>query len=203
MISGLVLGLNYYSKAYGPSEKDQDLYNNAQKIESSWDQTPAKEQPEKKKAIEKTDFKDGETIGIMTIPKFGKEWKVPIVQGTNKESLSKGLGHYGNSVLPHEKGNFAVAGHRSGDPQPFRNLLELKVGDKIIVETKTTTYTYEVKVPAEELTLDAATGGWVITSPKIDKFYEKNVITLTTCTRFYHSDDRSVLFGQLVKKVTK
>ncbi|MFI5711059.1 class E sortase [Kribbella sp. NPDC051620] len=142
----------------------------------------------------------GTPIVLLRIPKFGKDWEKPVVEGVGKSDLTKGIGHYPQTQLPGEPGNFAVAGHRVTHGSPFRRLLELKKGDQVIVETADTVYTYELDGSPRDLTVEP-TANWVL-EPVPGKPRETpagSTITLTTCQDLFHSPDRSVAFGHLVK----
>jgi hypothetical protein len=64
-------------------------------------------------------------------------------EGTSNEQLAKhGLGHYHETQMPGQLGNFAVAGHRSGYGEPLAHVDELQEGDAIVVRTKDYWYVY-------------------------------------------------------------
>jgi sortase A len=86
----------------------------------------------------------GDGFANLYIPRFGKDFVKTVVQGTDDDSLNKGPGHYINSQLPGQIGNFAIAGHRVGKGEPFLNLDQLQPGDKIIVQTASNWYVYTV-----------------------------------------------------------
>jgi sortase A len=94
-------------------------------------------------------------------------------------------------------GNFAVAAHRTTHGQPFRRLAEMAPGDKIVVETATTYYTYEVaggipETPPTNVTvLQAVPKGSPFTGPG-------RYITMTTCTPEFSARGRLIVFGKLV-----
>ncbi len=58
------------------------------------------------------------------------------------------IGHYDgalNTAMPWDKtGNFAVAAHRNTHGEPFRYINRLVPGDKVVVETSNTYYTYQI-----------------------------------------------------------
>jgi len=138
-------------------------------------------------------------MALLTIPSLGANYKVPILVGTSDYALGRGVGWYENTQLPGQIGNFAIAGHRITHGEPFARLLELKPGDKVIVETKSYIFTYEVDQSPSKLTVkDVDT--WVL-DPVPGKTGVKPtqaLITLTTCQDLFHSPDRSVGFGHLV-----
>jgi sortase A len=86
----------------------------------------------------------GDGFANLYIPRFGKDFVRTVVQGTDDASLDKGPGHYMNSQLPGQIGNFAIAGHRVGKGEPFLNLDQLRPGDKLVVQTATNWYVYTV-----------------------------------------------------------
>ncbi len=143
-------------------------------------------------------------MAILTIPAFGPDYKVPILVGTSEYVLGRGVGWYESTQLPGQVGNFALAGHRITHGEPFARLLELKVGDKVIVTTKSYIFTYVIDEPPSKLTVkDVDT--WVL-NPVPGKTNVKPtqaLITLTTCQDLFHSPDRSVGFGHLVSSTKK
>ncbi|GAA1554152.1 class E sortase [Kribbella sancticallisti] len=142
----------------------------------------------------------GAPLVLLRIPKFGKDWEKPVVEGVGKDDLTRGIGHYPQTQLPGRPGNFAIAGHRVTHGSPFRKLLELSKGDQVIVETADAVYTYELDGSPRDLTVKP-TDNWVL-DPVPGKPREtptKSIITLTTCQDLFHSPDRSIAFGHLVK----
>jgi sortase A len=146
----------------------------------------------------------GTPIVLLRIPKFGKDWEKPVVEGVGADDLTRGIGHYSQTQLPGQPGNFALAGHRVTHGSPFGKLLELTKGDQVIVETADTVYTYELDASPRALTVKAS-DNWVL-EPVPGKPRETptaSIITLTTCQDLFHSPDRSVAFGRLVKEDRK
>jgi sortase A len=82
----------------------------------------------------------GDDIGELYIPKLGA--KLPIYHGTNEEELEKGVGHFAGSVLPGERDNSVLSGHRD---TVFRKLGEVKKDDLLVVTTSAGEFTYKVK----------------------------------------------------------
>ena len=58
--------------------------------------------------------------------------------------LAQGPGHYIDTAMPGEQGNFAVAGHRVGRGSPFLDLDQMRPGDPIVVETADAWFVYRV-----------------------------------------------------------
>ncbi|MCW2542026.1 MAG: class sortase [Frankiales bacterium] len=86
----------------------------------------------------------GEGFANLYIPRFGKDFAWTIVQGTDDAALERGPGHYTDTAVPGQLGNFAVAGHRVGKGEPFLNLDQLVPGDAVVVQTAGNWYVYRV-----------------------------------------------------------
>ncbi len=143
-------------------------------------------------------------MAILRIPRFGATYEKPILVGTSDYALGRGVAWYETTARPGQIGNFALAGHRVTHGEPFARLLELQVGDEVIVETRDYIYTYKVDTPPAKLTVkDVDT--WVIdpVPGKKDVKPTQAIITLTTCQDLFHSPDRAVGFGHLVTTVKK
>jgi len=106
-----------------------------QQLAQQWDSTPTPTPTTKLGAPP-----PGNAISRLYIPRLGKHWVV--VQGVTPADIRYAPGHYPKSALPGQAGNFAMAGHRMRSV--FWDLDKLQVGDKIIVETKTSWYVYAV-----------------------------------------------------------
>jgi sortase A len=140
----------------------------------------------------------GDAVALLRIPAFGAHYEVPILNGTQLDVLSKGVGHYNHTAQPGQIGNFALAGHRVTHGQPFSRLLELNEGDEVVVETGQAVYTYVLDQSPRQLTVKD-TDTWVL-DPVPGKPAAKPsqaLITLTTCQDLFHSPDRSIAFGHL------
>lgn len=142
----------------------------------------------------------GTAITLLRVPKFGADWEKPVVEGVGKDELARGIGHYPQTQLPGQPGNFAIAGHRVTHGSPFRKLLELERGDQVIVETADAVYTYELDGSPKDLTVKPS-DTWVLdpVPGKPGRTATKPILTLTTCQDLFHSPDRSVAFAHLVR----
>ncbi|MDH6678109.1 sortase A [Rhodococcus sp. LBL1] len=67
-----------------------------------------------------------------------------VVEGTRNEDLRAGPGHYPDTQMPGEAGNFALAGHRIGTGAVFQHLDQLEPCDAVVVETEFQWTTYRV-----------------------------------------------------------
>ena len=125
-------------------------------------------------------------IAIMEIPRI--KLKQAIVTGIDDNTSQYFLGHFPDSAMPGEVGNFAVAGHRVSDyTDAFINLYKVKAGDEVIINTRDKKYTYEID---DNFIVDPSD---VEVLEKSD--YEK--ITLITCT--VGAKQRVVVTGKLIK----
>ncbi|MFI6765773.1 class E sortase [Streptomyces sp. NPDC050355] len=172
---------------------EQEAGGAANNLQHEWD----------KGGGEKKNLAAGERFGIMYIPKL--DVKAPIAEGIDKPSvLDHGMvGHYDKSsglktAMPWDKkGNFAVAAHRNTHGEPFRYINKLTKGDKIIVETQSSYYTYEMESilpqtsPSNTSVIGSVPPGSGFTGPG-------RYITLTTCTPEFTSTFRMIVWGKMV-----
>jgi sortase A len=87
----------------------------------------------------------GEVFGTLRVPRWG-DAVMPIAEGTDKRSiLDKAMaGHYPETVMPGDIGNFSVAGHRQTYGKIFHDVEELEIGDPLVVEAGGVWYVYRV-----------------------------------------------------------
>src|SRR5690625_7908462 len=83
--------------------------------------------------------------GTMHVPEFDRD-RFPLAEGVSLEEVLnvKGVGHYPETALPGQIGNFSVAGHRNTYGRAFEEIASLEEGDAIVVETVEAFYVYEV-----------------------------------------------------------
>ncbi len=143
---------------------------------------------------------------LIRIPRFGKDYVMPVQEGVSDAVLAQGFGHFPGTAMPGHKGNYALAAHRVTHGEPLRNMPELRPGDKVVVETKRRTYTYRLDTNPNNLIVPF-TGTWVIdplpTNPDphgVEPAQRpgQRLITLTTCSELFHTDNRMIAFGHLV-----
>jgi sortase A len=153
----------------------------------------------------------GSGIAILRIPRFGKNYAFVVVQGTSTADLIKGPGHYPGTAMPGQVGNFAVAGHRTTYLHPFYNINELKVGDPIVLETRTTWFTYRVQnVPRthalhQEIVSpsDVSVAYAVPDQPNASAVPTQRVLTFTSCNPRYSAAQRIVVHAVLSARQPK
>ena len=145
-------------------------------------------------------FARGDAIALVRIPRFGKKFEVPLIQGVDQKSLASGIGWFPKTAQPGSVGNFAIAGHRVTHGQPFRDFLKLEKGDKVVVETRTDIFTYVLSDDGTDRVLDFSQT-WVldpVPGKPADTKPTARKITVVTCSELFHTDNRSVVFGELV-----
>lgn len=92
----------------------------------------------------------GESFARVFIPSFGSDFSFAIVEGTSDADLLAGPGHYPETQMSAEPGNFALAGHRVGKGAPFNDLDNLEACDAIVVETVDSWDVYRVMPIAQD-----------------------------------------------------
>lgn len=166
----------------------------AKHLRNSWDKGVGKDR-------DAGTFSPGEGFAIIYIPAL--DVKAPIAEGTGKHQvLDRGMvGHYVGalkSAMPwDERGNFALAGHRNTHGEPFRYVNRLKPGDKIVVETQSAFYTYEMTSRLEQTSPENV--AVIAPVPQGSGFTGPGrYITLTTCTPEFTSTYRMIVWGKMV-----
>lgn len=174
-------------------------------VETQW-----REPVDDRRSLEPSNTPKGDVSALVRIPRFGKKYVVPVLEGTSLKVLTKGYGHFTRSADPGEVGNYALAGHRVTHGEPLRRMPELRPGDEVVVETVDTTFTYELDTDPRKLVIPF-TGIWVLEpipenpdgGPQPRQKPGQRLITLTTCAEIFHTDDRMIAFGHLVRAVEK
>lgn len=138
-----------------------------------------------------------ETFATMMVPRWGEDYVKPITEGVTRADVLDplGIGHYPDTALPGQVGNFAISGHRTTYGKPFADVSELEVGDPLIIQTEDAWFVYRV----EE---------WEIVQPSQVEVIAPNpyapgdapterMITLTTCHPKFSAAERWVVHGSL------
>jgi sortase A len=87
--------------------------------------------------------RSGRALGWIEIPRIGVDYV--FVQGTGAASLRKGPAHYTQTPLPGAPGTVGIAGHRTTYLAPFRDIDELKRGDRIVIRMPYGRFVYAVE----------------------------------------------------------
>ncbi len=143
----------------------------------------------------------GRAFALIRVPRFGRDYVRPILQGTGLSVLDEGVGHYDTSVGPGQVGNFAVAGHRVTYARPFNQIAELRRGDAVVVETRTTYYVYRV------------VGRTIVTPDRVDVVAPvperpgvsptTAMMTMTACHPEFSARERYVVYSALSQTLPK
>ncbi len=149
--------------------------------------------------LTRADF--GKGFAFLRIPRLGRDFKVPVVEGVRESDLSRGVGHYPKTALPGQVGNFAAAGHRATNGEPFRDLDRMRKGDAVVVETRNTWLTYVV----DETKIVTPSDTWVVDPVPGQRNVKptERLLTLTTCHPRWASTYRLIVFAHLENKQSK
>lgn len=139
----------------------------------------------------------GKPLVGLYIPKLDKHWVV--VEGVTQQDIRYAPGHYPDSAMPGELGNFSVAGHRNR--ATFWRLDELRPGDAIVVESKNQWYVYKVYqsriVRPNQVEVVAPVPMRPGAKPT------KRLLTLTTCNPKFDNYQRLIVHAELDRTQAK
>jgi sortase A len=139
---------------------------------------------------------DGVGFATMMIPRFGERYERTIAESVDLATVlnntSTGLGRYPGSGLLGQIGNFAVAGHRTTYGAPLGWVDQLRVGDRIYIETENGWYVYrfrnmEYVYPTEVTVLNPV--------PQLEIAAEDRILTMTTCHPKLSAAERFIAYS--------
>lgn len=141
--------------------------------------------------------KVGTTFATFYVPRWGADYVKPISEGTDRHKILDrlGIGHYKNTAMPGELGNFAISAHRTTYGKPFNRIATLKKGDFLIVQTKEAWYVY--KVTSHEIVRPTAVKVIAPVPNHPGAAPDNHYITLTSCHPMYSAAERYVVHGEL------
>ncbi|MFJ3905217.1 class E sortase [Streptomyces sp. NPDC090025] len=141
-------------------------------------------------------YTTGKGFAVMYVPRLGRDWEWPVLQGTATGVLKKGLGHYANTARLGQTGNFSVAGHRRTYGDPFKDFPRLRKGDAVVLTDGTTWYTYRIdRAPYRTVPTDVAV---IDPVPRKSGFKGPGrYLTLTTCDPEWGSSHRLIVWAHL------
>ena len=131
----------------------------------------------------------GDAVARVTVPALHLEWVV--VEGTAPDDIRTAPGHFTDSAMPGQKGNFAVAGHR--EPGLFWDLDKIRPGYEIVVQSKKGTFTYVVT--KNFITKPPLRAEIAPTPPGFLK--GDKVLTLSTCNPKWDNYERLIVHAEM------
>jgi sortase A len=130
----------------------------------------------------------GDAIARISIPAIGVSDYV--VEGTDVASLRKGPGHYPETPLPGDAGTTAIAGHRTTYGAPFREIDQMKRGQRITVDMPDGRFVYKVErtkiVDDQDLSVLDRVG------------YQR--LVLSACHPLYSAAQRIIVFARFRRR---
>ena len=128
----------------------------------------------------------GEPIGKIIIPSIRVD--VIMLEGTDTRDLREGPGHWPETPLPGQGGNFVVSGHRTTYGAPFRKFDKVKEGDLVELVLPYAVARYRVSrvviVKPNEMEAVAQLG--------------REQVSLAACHPLYSASKRIVVQGELI-----
>ena len=143
----------------------------------------------------------GDALAQIYLPRLGRDYHYIVVEGVGTEPLKEGPGHLPGSALPGGLGNVVISGHRTTYLAPFNRLDELQPGDEVVLETRTSWFTY--RVTGEEVVRPTAIEVTFPVPGQPDATPTEHLLTLTTCNPKYSASTRLVVRGILTDTLPK
>lgn len=193
----LFAGYEIWGKSTIVNAHQDDL---TQQLEQAWGADPTvapAESASPSPSAAPSQVVQGKPIAGLYIPKLDKDWVV--VEGVEQKDIRYAPGHYPESAMPGEIGNFSVAGHRNR--ATFWSLDELNNGDTIVLESKSEWHVYQVSqsriVRPHQTEVVAPVPGRRGAKPT------KAMLTLTTCNPKFDNYERLIVHAELVRSDAK
>ena len=148
--------------------------------------------------VDTSEYGSGEAFAVMYVPRFGEDSQRRIAEGTGADVLNStylGVGHYSDTQMPGDVGNFAIASHRSAYGGGMHEIEQLQLGDAIYIQTQDGWYTYRFR-DFEYVTPEAVD----VLAPvphHPDLPPTDRIITLTSCNPLYSTAERIIAYGVL------
>lgn len=162
----------------------------------AWEAEPAPTRPASPGAIPVIDDPAHDRVfATLRVPRWGEGYAVPIIASNTKETLKRGIAHYGSTQLPGQVGNFAIAGHRTTYGSPFAEIAQLRLGDAVVVETRLGWYVYRWR--NLEYVWPIGTGVLKAVPQSGARTTSDRVITLTSCHPRFSAAERVIGYGVL------
>jgi sortase A len=155
--------------------------------------------PQLQQAYRSRTIATGQPLTILKSARMGIN--VLVVQGTTPSALKAGAGHYPSTPLPCERGNVAIAGHRTTYGRPFNKIDTMRPGDIVELITPFNDCKYETVNP-----FAGHDNPWVVDPNDFSVIDIPNIpanaywLTLTSCHPKGSAAHRIVLRLRLVEK---
>ena len=199
IVAGIsVVGFQIYSMTLGDTIAQQSQIQAAE-VE------PLKISPEQFGVDSKvSNLEVGQVFAKLYSPRFGDSYVRNIAEGTDLETVldTMGIGRYIGTQMPGERGNFAIAGHRTGAGGPMRDIDKFVPGDKVYVETEDAWFTYAY---LETKIVDPSAVGTIAPEPEglTNTVANQTYLTMTSCTPVYLNTDRIIAWFAMVETQPK
>lgn len=140
--------------------------------------------------------KKAESFATILVPRFGTRYERTVAESVDTELVLNnhvtGVGRYPGTALLGEVGNFAVAGHRTTYGAPFGEVDQLRVGDRIYLETEKGWYVYrfrnlEYVYPTEVTVLNPV--------PQLLIEAKDRILTMTSCHPKLSAAERIITYS--------
>jgi sortase A len=148
--------------------------------------------------VDTTAYGNGEAFAVMYVPRFGEGSQRGIAEGIGLDVLNSyqlGVGHYPQTQMPGEVGNFAIASHRSAYGGGMHEIEQLRLGDGIFIQTRDGWYTYRFR--DFEYVAPETVGVLAPVPHHPDLAPTDRIITLTSCNPLYSTAERIIAYGVL------
>lgn len=140
------------------------------------------------------DRAQGETFGVIYIPRFGEDFTRPVTSGVTTAVLDNlGLGHYPETGMPGAVGNFALAGHRQTNGAVLDDIHTLVPGDRLYIQTQDGYYTYVYRNTQIVLPDRVDVLAPVPTQPGVEP--TERILTLTSCNPRFGAQERIIAYA--------
>jgi sortase A len=148
--------------------------------------------------VDTTAYPNGEPFAVMYVPRFGEDSQRGVAEGVGLDVLNSfqlGVGHYPDTQMPGEVGNFAIASHRSAYGGGMHEIEQLRLGDGIFIQTRDGWYTYRFR--DFEYVAPETVGVLAPVPHHPDLAPTDRIITLTSCNPLYSTAERIIAYGVL------
>jgi len=199
-LNDIIVGAEQTSAANDLAEQWEQGADDPQPTPTSTDEAPApSETPapvDPGEPIVAAAPKAAESFANLIVPRLGADYRRPIAEGVGLNVLNNrktGVGHYPQTQMPGEVGNFAVAAHRTTYGAGFHDINSLLVGDSIYVETADGWYKYVYR--GTEYVRPTGVGVLEPVPQAAGVASTDRIITMTSCHPYFSAAERIIAYG--------